>query len=73
MERLRFTSEVMIIMNFAITIIYTKTHTICVKMVTANDKKDACFSCREIYRHSDFKILSVVAVPDDANIGMNFS
>lgn len=58
-------------MTWAVTILYTDTNIVCIKLVAGNDKKDACAACRAIYRHSNYKILSVVEVPFGTKTGIN--
>lgn len=58
-------------MTWAVTILYADTNTICIKLVPGNDRRDAFAACRAIYRHSNYKILSVEEVPTGTKLGAN--
>ena len=51
-------------MKFAVTLLYTDTNRVAVKVISANDEKDAYATMHAVYRHSNYEILSVVEVPD---------
>lgn len=58
-------------MTWAVTVLYTDTNIVCVKIISANDRKNAYSTYRACYRHSNYEILSVVEVPTGTKTGIN--